>query len=257
MPSLSSRRFGVFGVFGRRRLAVVSVVLVTAACSSGRVGAPAGSGHIAAQSVPTTPAQLGSRLLTDADLDSAAWHVTDSSESMPNSDPAAPPSSAPSTTASPTFDCSAMVDGLTFLDGAGQPTASASASIDGRAGAVTSTGDIDPPEIQATESLYSYAGSDAHQVMTRVRESVAACPHDMGSSPDMTVTFSLATAPKLGDETLVVRASTSLGILGKSVSDALIVRTGSTILLLEALPTTEHNAGILTSLGPTALKKLS
>lgn len=238
---------------------MLSVVLVTAACSSGRVGAPAQaeSGHAAAQPVPATAAQLGSRLLTDADLDSAAWHVTDFSDSMTSSDSAPPDSGAPSTTVSPTFDCPAMVDGLTFLESAGTPTAFASASIDGRAGAITSAGDFDPPGIQATESLYSYAGSDAHQVMARVRESVAACPRDMASSPDMTVTFSLATAPKLGDESLVVRASSSLGILGKSVSDALIVRSGSTILVLEASPTTEHNAGILTSLGPVALKKLS
>jgi hypothetical protein len=116
-----------------------------------------------------------------------------------------------------------MIDGLTFLQSAGAPTAFAAASIGGRAGPITPAGDIDPPRIQATESLYSYAGSDAHQVMTRVRESVAACPRESDGSLDMTVAFSLTTAPNLGDESLVVRA----------------------------------NAAILTSLGPAALKKLS
>lgn len=217
--------------------------------------------------MPTTAAELASRLLTDADLDGAVWHVTDFSDSMPSSDSATPDSAtpdsatsdpaAPSASVSPTFDCSAMISGLTFLQSAGTPTDFAAASIGGRAGGVTPAGDIDPPQIQATESLYSYAGSDAHQVMTRVRESVAACPGNSDASLDMSEAFSIITAPKLGDESLVVRASVDLGILGHSVSDALIVRTGSTILLLKALPTTEHNAAILTSLGPAALKKLS
>ncbi|MEY9930837.1 hypothetical protein ABH926_005484 [Catenulispora sp. GP43] len=243
-----------------RTVAALSLMVAAGACAQGK-SAPAANGHPSAPSAPLTDTQLSARLLAAGDVSDAAWHVT----AFPA--PSGPSDTAPSAGSSSTeaFDCSAMIDGLTFLKSAGSPAAAASEMIGGRGGAATPAGTIDRSGIQGTELLYSYAGEGARQAMAKVRELVGRCSAPQNST-DMTVTFSLAAAaaaaqaqaPALGDESLMVRTANDLdGGLARFVSDTLIVRSGSTVMVLTTLQTTEHNAAIMSSsLGAVALKKL-
>jgi hypothetical protein len=234
-----------------RSVSVSLVVVVAGACAPER-SIPAANGHQDVHSAPSTDTQLSARLLAAGDLADAAWRVV----AFPGSSAPSDASAGTGSSTTPAFDCPEMIDGITFLRSAGTPTGFASEAVGAAGGGATTAGTIDPAGIQGTEMLSSYAGDGARQAMAKVRGLVAECSgHQDGT--DMTVAFSLATAPALGDESLVVRASESLGDVARFVSDALIVCSGSTILVLNALPTTEHNATIMTSLGATAVKKLS
>ena len=237
-----------------RTAAAVLVAAMAGACASGHA-VPAASGHPSVPSATLTDAQLNARLLVDADIAGAAWHMT--------AFPAPSGSADASVTAgtevgnSSAFDCSEMIDGLTFLKSAGSPAASASEVVGGRGGAATPAGTIDRSGIQGTELLYSYAGDGAREALAKVRELVARCSGPQ-TSADMTTTFSLAAAPALGDDGVLVRAVEDFAGVARFVSDTLIVRSGSTVVVVTTLQTTEHNAAIATaSLGAVAVKKAS
>jgi hypothetical protein len=106
------------------------------------------------------------------------------------------------------------------------------------------------------ETLSSYSADGAQKVVREIRSLVDRCPTATGPSGagniladpslasavngvgPLTTHFSVAAGPQLGDESLRVRARTPSQVAGNDMeADAIVIRSGSTVLVVNELPT--------------------
>lgn len=111
------------------------------------------------------------------------------------------------------------------------------------------------------ETLYSFSGEEASQAMSRIRRLVTECakivtpttPPAIGAFSS-THRFTAVSGPRLGDDSIRIRATTTYGNHPKEVrhDDALVVRASNSLVILRCVPTTQKlvsQARILTRLG--------
>jgi hypothetical protein len=148
---------------------------------------------------------------------------------------AGPGHPAPASTPLP---CSAlMVPALFFIDDPGaRPTSGARVNLHASS----------PAGWLASERLMSYARGKAHRAVADLKEQVKRCPVLSDTTGGTTVvlpgrpwpgpsidSYTLRAGPKLGDESVQLRKSSRLIRTGEvAVSDAIVIRSGNTLLIL-------------------------
>lgn len=273
---------------GIQTLLVVAAAVSLSGCGSSVSKPAAGDGATSVSAPPTPKAavlsaqQLSERLLTDSDLPDG-WSVIPLDQTGPAAGPADPPTAQTAQTAqtAPTpVTCDSMPTTIEYVvQAAGTAAVRASTIVNGRVGTSSAAGEIDDHGLPAAENLFSLNSEDARHAMQRIRDLVAQCPQRLnpdtgdsggvsfagpptaGSLPDigaLTDAVSVAPGPALGDESLVVHDDISFGKTpGHLAGIAVVVRVGSTLVVLDSAMTTPHNAAILAELAPAAVKALA
>lgn len=150
-------------------------------------------------------------------------------------------------------DCGVMDGGDMADAGAKAAVASATTSF---SGGHSSGGGI----LAGGETLYSFSGNGAAQAMHRIRRLAVECAKVVTPGtpaleiPDATNRFTAVPGPHLGDDSIRIRASTFFNDRPKDVryDDALVVREGSTLILLRCIPSTRTEVDTILSFMPEA-----
>ncbi|MEU4152579.1 hypothetical protein [Streptomyces sp. NPDC026659] len=111
------------------------------------------------------------------------------------------------------------------------------------------------------ETLYSFSGDGAAQAMRRIRQLAAECAKVVTSasdSPGSTARFAALSGPRLGDDSIRVRATMIWSNRPREVqyNDALVVREGSTLIVLRCVVATRAEADTLLSFIPEAVAQV-
>ncbi|MFF4579555.1 hypothetical protein [Streptomyces sp. NPDC001389] len=164
------------------------------------------------------------------------------------------PKGAPAASATPA-SCLELLDGQSVVDAS---TTAASASATAMFGGGHSAGN---GVIPGMEKLYSFPDGGAHRAVEGVRALVDRCrsvelPHGAGE-PAETAAFAVAEGPRLGDESLVVRATVMTGGDGAEHADATVVRVGNVLVVLSSVLTlTPDEAGAVAGFMPNAVEQV-
>jgi hypothetical protein len=232
MPQLPIMRYAVKVRSVVLPAAIAIAVLISAACTSHAAGGGA--------SAPLTGTALGKRLLNASTvpqgLELQLDPVVDDSPSSTADE------------ADPDTPCAELIDAVTVIRSAGVPAFTANVGVRS-----TASGS----RWSATEWLYSFSGDGATKLFAGIRAIVDRCPDstDAGASPGSlladpseaakvtaagppTTHFSVVPGPALGDESVEVRSRIPGSAPGAEVaSDAIVIRTGSIVLIVDELPT--------------------
>jgi hypothetical protein len=221
------------------RLALPAVtaiaVLTIAACTSHAAG-----GGGAGASDPLTGTALGAHLLTAATLPAGLELqldpvIDDSPSSMAD-------------WADPDKPCAELINATEVIRSAGVPAFTANLGVRSTAPGTRWMG---------TEWLYSFSADGATKLFAGIRALVDRCPEstDTDSSPGalladpseaakvnslapLTTHFTLVPGPALGDESIEMHARITSNIPGREVaSDAILIRSGSIVLIVDEQPT--------------------
>ncbi|MGW0879971.1 hypothetical protein [Streptomyces sp. NPDC002671] len=153
-----------------------------------------------------------------------------------------------------------VLDGGDIADaGATAAMASATTSFSGGHG---SGGGV----LAGGETLYSFSGNGAAQAMRRIRQLAAECakvvtpaitPLSVGA-PSATERFAAASGPRLGDDSIRVRATTAYSDRPRAVQydDALVVRVSNTLVVLRCIPSTQAEVDTVLSFIPEAVAQV-
>ncbi|MFD8915066.1 hypothetical protein [Streptomyces sp. NPDC059575] len=111
------------------------------------------------------------------------------------------------------------------------------------------------------ETLYSFSGDGAAQAVRRIRQLAAECAKVVtpaSDSPGSTARFAAVSGPRLGDDSVRVRATTTWSDHPRDVqhNDALVVREGSTLIVLRCVAATRAEADTLLSFIPEAVAQV-
>ncbi|MFF4011685.1 hypothetical protein [Streptomyces sp. NPDC001717] len=201
---------------------VVGLVVLASVTACGSSTKPEGS---AKPDRPMSAAELRTHLLPAA-LPGGWTSVAEPTDEHPKATSGAS-TSPPS--------CEGLLDGQTVVD-AGTTASSASVTAMFSGGRSVGNG-----VIPGMEKLYSFPGDGAHEAMRSMRDLVGRCrtvdlPH-ASSEPAETAGFSLAEGPRLGDESLVIRAVVTTSAPGgdSQRADATVVRVGSSLVVISSV----------------------
>ncbi|MFI1536737.1 hypothetical protein [Streptomyces anandii] len=149
----------------------------------------------------------------------------------------------------------AFLDGGDVADaGATDAVASATASFGGghsAGGGVMAGG----------ETLYSFSGDGAAQAMGRIRQLAAQCAKVVTpalGSVSSTARFAAVSGPRLGDDSIRVRATTTWSNHAREVQhdDALVVRESNTLIVIWCVPATQAEVDMVLSFIPEAVAQV-
>ncbi|MGW5434867.1 hypothetical protein ACWET9_48630 [Streptomyces sp. NPDC004059] len=142
--------------------------------------------------------------------------------------------------------------------GATAAVASATASVSGGHSAGGGVG-------VGGEILYSFSGDDAAQAMHHIRQLAAECAKVVTpairstlGSPSSTERFAAVSGPRMGDDSIRVRATTTWSDHPRVVlhDDALVVRESNTLIVLWCIPTTQAEVDTVLSFIPEAVAQV-
>ncbi|WP_370116800.1 hypothetical protein [Streptacidiphilus sp. MAP12-33] len=112
--------------------------------------------------------------------------------------------------------------------------------------------------IPGTETLYVFPGHGARDALTAVRALARRCSKQV-SADGTTTLFSVAAGPRLGDESLVVRARqtyrTDPGVV--RYADAEVVRIGPFLVVLSTVPMPRADSAAVAALLPLAVARVT
>ncbi|KIF03633.1 hypothetical protein PL81_23130 [Streptomyces sp. RSD-27] len=164
------------------------------------------------------------------------------------------PKGAPAASATPVA-CAELLDGQSVVD-ASTTAASASATAMFSGGHSAGNG-----VVPGMEKLYSFPEGGAHRAVEGIRALVDRCrsvelPH-AARDPAETAAFAVAEGPRLGDESLVVRATVMTAGDGAEHADATVVRVGNALVVLSSVLTlTPDEAGAVAGFMPNAVAQV-
>ncbi|MFJ8162650.1 hypothetical protein ACIRBY_17240 [Streptomyces sp. NPDC096136] len=164
------------------------------------------------------------------------------------------PKGAPAASAT-SASCLALLDGQSIVD-ASTTAASADATAMFSGGHSAGNG-----VIPGVEKLYSFPDGGAHRAVEDMRALADRCrsvelPHTAGE-PAETAAFAAAEGPRLGDESLVVRASVMTEADGTEHADATVVRVGNVLIVFSSVLTlTPDEAGAVAGFMPNAVAQV-
>lgn len=168
--------------------------------------------------------------------------------------PGEQPKGAPAASATH-VSCAELLDGQSVVDA---NTTGASASATAMfSGGHSAEGGVIP----GMEKLYSFPDGGAHRALEGIRALVDRCrsvelPHAAGD-PAETAAFAVAEGPRLGDESLVVRATVMTRSDGSEHADATVVRVGNALVVLSSVLTlTPDEAGAVAGFMPDAVAQV-
>lgn len=200
------------------------------------------SSNSSAESAPTPTKQLEARLLPGALPDGWTSHPDPSMTQTGPADPSGLPQG-----------CNVMYG----EDIVAEATASAAASVtaDFQGGRSSEGG-----EIPGGETLYTFSGGGAVRAMQAIRTLVNRC-RTVSQTGGAISTYSFANGPgpRLGDESLVVRADVKQSNApgGIQYTDATVVRVGSTLIEIHSIPMSRSEVDAIESLMPIAVAQLT
>ncbi|MCM9077295.1 MULTISPECIES: hypothetical protein [Streptomyces] len=165
------------------------------------------------------------------------------------------PKGTPGAAATPPT-CAGLLDGQSVAD-AGTAASAASAAAVFSGGHSAGNG-----VIPGSEMLYSFPGDGAHQALQDMRDLVGRCRSvDLPRAswePAVAAGFAVAEGPRLGDESLVIQASVTMGTTGDAQrADATVVRVGSSLVVISSvLSLTQPEADAVMSFMPLAVAQI-
>ncbi|MEU9401810.1 hypothetical protein [Streptomyces sp. NPDC048242] len=111
------------------------------------------------------------------------------------------------------------------------------------------------------ETLYSFSGDGAAQAMRRIRQLAAECAKVVtpaSDPPGFTERIAAVSGPRLGDDSIRVRATTTWSDHPRDVQhdDALVVREGNTLIVLWCAPTPQAEVDTVLSFMPEAVAQV-
>ncbi|MEU8436566.1 hypothetical protein AB0F18_27410 [Streptomyces sp. NPDC029216] len=229
------------------------LVLLVSAVGCAR---PAGPHPSAPATPPATPPATRPAPLSAAEL---RTHLLPAALPGGWTSKAGPPSresskGAPAASATPA-SCAELLDGQSVVDAS---TSAASASATAMFGGGHSAGN---GVIPGMEKLYSFPDGGAHRAVEDMRALVDRCrsvelPHAPGEPAD-TAAFAVAEGPRLGDESLVVRATVMTGADGTERADATVVRVGNALVVISSVLTlTPDEAAAVAGFMPNAVAQV-
>jgi len=168
----------------------------------------------------------------------------------PASDAAADDSASPQPTSIGQAPCDALGAGGSVTSY--EPPAAAS-------NVLLSTTGLDGTRWIGAEELASYSGDGAARVLTDLRQLVTRCAKTNIGDVNTPTYATALDGPKLGDESLTIKVRTTSILGGGAVaaSDSIIIRIGSTLILVDevsAYVPPDDSSPQLTALAPAAVK---
>lgn len=115
------------------------------------------------------------------------------------------------------------------------------------------------------ETLYSFSGDGAARAMHRIRQLAAECAKVVTpairstlGSDGSTERFAAVPGPRLGDDSIRIRATTTWNHHPRAVlhDDALVVRESNTLVVLRCIPTTQAEVDMVLSFIPEAVAQV-
>ena len=229
------------GAAGWLRRGGISAAVLAVVALAGCGGPPAGPVALPTHASPPVPAASLRGLLLPATLPHG-WTLQ-----AAEVDPA--PGSPAGVT--PPRGCQVVLGEDVVDDSATAAGASASARIAGGHGSAGGT-------IPGTETVYAFAGQDAHAAVAEIRTLAHRCARQVSADGTTTI-FSVTRGPALGDESLVVRAEQTFrsepGVVRYANAD--VARVGHFLIVLSTVPMPRADNAAVASLMPLAVARVT
>lgn len=152
-----------------------------------------------------------------------------------------------------------------FLDGGDVADAGATAAVASATALFSGGRSAGGGAMAGAETLYSFSGDDAAQAMHRIRRLAAECAKVVTPAIRSTLgadgstnRFTAVPGPRLGDDSIRVRATTTWSNHPRMVQhdDALVVRESNTLIVLWCMPTTQAEVDTALSFIPEAVAQV-